>query len=302
QLDTIPAESDEESDAADPLSFDDSDAPGAVDSFDTVPAPVAPGSTTSPTTSDAEPGSTTESTSRITAPATTSTTISTQPTVDSDGFLPPGSALPTDDACRAQVQSAPEVRAANVQSNSRAGGPTLSGAEFGRVTGNMTGTTDEIIQWAACKWGLPADIVRAQAATETWWRQGFLGDWTETAADCAPGHSLGSDGKANECPQSIGILQIKYKFFKDAFPGASESTAYSLDYAYAVWRNCYEGRQTWLNDSERGREYAAGDGWGCIGRWYAGEWYTPRASNYISEVERRLTTRVWATSEFLSEG
>src|SRR5207248_16357 len=32
---------------------------------------------------------------------------------------------------------------------------------FGRVTGNFTGTTDEIIQWAAAKWGLPDDIIRA---------------------------------------------------------------------------------------------------------------------------------------------
>ncbi len=166
----------------------------------------------------------------------------------------------------------------------------------------MTGTTDEIIQWASCKWGVPADVARAQAATETYWRQGFLGDWTTTAADCAPGHALGADGRADECPQSIGLLQIKYKFFKNAFPGAEQSTAYNVDYAYAVWRNCFEGGEQWLNDSPRGRDYAAGDGWGCIGRWFAGEWYTAPATNYISEVQERLDTRVWNSSDFLNHG
>ena len=32
-----------------------------------------------------------------------------------------------------------------------------------RITGNFTGTTDEIIQWAACKWGWSDNVVRAQA-------------------------------------------------------------------------------------------------------------------------------------------
>jgi hypothetical protein len=29
--------------------------------------------------------------------------------------------------------------------------------------GDDEGTTDEIIQWAACKWGIDTDVVRAQA-------------------------------------------------------------------------------------------------------------------------------------------
>ena len=40
-----------------------------------------------------------------------------------------------------------------------------------RVDGNFTGTTDEILQWGACKWGFDEDLVRAIAATETWWKQ-----------------------------------------------------------------------------------------------------------------------------------
>ena len=35
-----------------------------------------------------------------------------------------------------------------------------------KVTGNFTGTTTEIIQWAACKWGIDEDTIRADAVIE----------------------------------------------------------------------------------------------------------------------------------------
>ena len=31
-----------------------------------------------------------------------------------------------------------------------------------RISGNFTGTTDEILRWGACKWGFEEDFVRAQ--------------------------------------------------------------------------------------------------------------------------------------------
>ena len=34
-----------------------------------------------------------------------------------------------------------------------------------RVDGQFEGTTDEIFQWAACKWGLPDDLLRAFQAS-----------------------------------------------------------------------------------------------------------------------------------------
>jgi hypothetical protein len=36
-----------------------------------------------------------------------------------------------------------------------------------QVTGNFTGTTTEIIQWAACKWGIDEDTIRADAVQES---------------------------------------------------------------------------------------------------------------------------------------
>jgi len=40
-----------------------------------------------------------------------------------------------------------------------------------RVDGQFTGTTDEIFQWAACKWGLPDKLIRADAVVESTWFQ-----------------------------------------------------------------------------------------------------------------------------------
>src|SRR5262245_22226275 len=45
-----------------------------------------------------------------------------------------------------------------------------------RITGAFVGTTDEIIQWAACKWGLSDEVLRAQAVVESDWRQAAQGD------------------------------------------------------------------------------------------------------------------------------
>ena len=40
-----------------------------------------------------------------------------------------------------------------------------------RVTGHHTGTTDEILQWAACKWGIADNVLRAVAVRVSTWYQ-----------------------------------------------------------------------------------------------------------------------------------
>jgi hypothetical protein len=60
------------------------------------------------------------------------------------------------------------------------------------VDGQFTGTTDEILQWGAHKWGFDPDLVRAIAANESWWHQ------SETGA-------------------SYGILQIQLSSFPASF-------------------------------------------------------------------------------------
>ena len=160
------------------------------------------------------------------------------------------------------------------------------------------GTTDELLQWVSCKWGLDEDIVRGIVAKESWWRDNTLGDLTGDSSVCAYGHSIGSDGQAGVCPQSIGLAQINYQYYRDGFPAAAESNAYHLDYALAVWRSCYEGAYTWLNNVDKGATYGAGDAWGCVGFWNAGRWHTAKGEGYVAEVKDYINQRIWEQPRF----
>lgn len=214
------------------------------------------------------------------------------------GTLPPGSALPTDAECAARVRRTTEVRPDNTTANQTVGTQRMSGAYLNRVTGNFRGTTDEIIQWASCKWGFDEDVIRAQAAVESWWNQDTLGDWGTTADRCVPGHGIGVDGRPGECPETYGIMQTRYPYMPAAFPSAINSTAFNIDTGLAFRRRCFEGADTWLNDVERGRQYVAGDLWGCVGTWFAGRWYTNEAVSYINKVQGYLADRVWESGTF----
>jgi hypothetical protein len=145
------------------------------------------------------------------------------------------------------------------------------------VDGNFTGTTDEIIQWAAYKWGIDEDVMRAVAVVESWWRQSTVG-----------GHH-----------SSYGIFQVRAPFHcsgKCAI--ARRSTAFNADYYGAVLRAYYDGKMRWLNKVPHGRTYSSGDLWGSVGAWFAGRWWTGPASSYISRVQQTLSDRTWAQPGF----
>jgi autotransporter family porin len=208
--------------------------------------------------------------------------------------LPPGSALPSDAECAARVRRSPwEPRPENSVANHTnlyAQGVRLSGSDLRRygyeqrVTGDFTGTTDEILQWGACKWGIDEDIVRAQAVRESFWVQSTLGD-------CRGGTVPDTNG----C-HSVGLLQVKGANLPPTHPGtwpyAYQSTAFNVDYTYAIWRACYEGKEPWL-----GRGYESGDVWGCVGRWFSGNWYGT-SQEYIGSVKSIRTKREWLSPLF----
>lgn len=192
--------------------------------------------------------------------------------------LPVGALLPSGAQCATRVRPTAEVRAANAIPNSTKG--TTANASYPRVDGNFTGTTDEILQWAACKWGIDEDIVRAQIAKESWWNMSAVGDGG----------------------QSFGLGQVRDQYHSSAFvdDNAKRSSAYNVDYTYAFWRSCYEGEMGWLNTVERGATYAAGDLQGCLGVWFSGRWHTQAANDYITAVESYREQRIWQTSGFLA--
>ncbi|WP_290863576.1 sigma-70 family RNA polymerase sigma factor [Hamadaea sp.] len=226
---------------------------------------------------------------------------SPKPSVSRFGLLPPGAKLPSGAQCATAVRAKPirENKAVNATAN-RTTGHTVPGATapLTRVDGKFTGTTEQILRWAACKWGIDEDMVKAQAAIESWWHMDNKGDYGTDASRCPAGHGLGEDGAPGKCPESYGIMQVRYPYNMQAFPGVEKSTAMNADYAYAVWRSCYEGKMTWLNTVDRGSQYKAGDAWGCLGVWFAGRWHTDAAEQYVKRVKEYLSQRIWTTRNF----
>jgi hypothetical protein len=142
------------------------------------------------------------------------------------------------------------------------------------VNGHFRGTTDEIIQWAAYKWGFPADTLRAVAVVESWWRMSTNGDNGD----------------------SFGLFQVRVPWHC-CLPEIRDSTAFNADYYGGILRAYYDGKMGWLNTVERGRDYLAGDLWGSIGAWATGRWYYPsdRFWSYVGDVKQRLAERTWDT-------
>jgi hypothetical protein len=206
---------------------------------------------------------------------------------------PPGSAILTDAQAAAKVlRTTWEPRPTNATANKTV--PTASQlstfnsytGQWGscdhlrrKVTGNFKGTTDDIIEWAAWKWGLPEDVLRAVAVNESWWKMSFVGD----------------NG------QSYGLQQIKNvaKWHGGTYPMSKTSTAFNVDYHAGMVRHYFEGCAGWMkNYSYNGTTYAKGDLWGSVGAWYSGDWHSNAANTYINQVKDHQTKRTWATSGF----
>ena len=227
--------------------------------------------------------------------------------------LPPGLALPSEQQCAARVhRSSWEPRPDNASANSSvptqqqiaqlsSWGPAIgvdpkADALRKQITGNFTGTTDEILQWAACKWGIDENIVRAEAVVESNWHQSQRGDYATDPGVCPAGTWDGSG-----CYQSYGMLQIKYMYYQSAWPMSRDDSAFNVEYVYAVIRTCYEGWTTYLSNSTPLPGYApyhAGDIWGCLGRWYSGGWYNQSAIDYINRIKIALSGKDWLEAGF----
>ena len=148
-----------------------------------------------------------------------------------------------------------------------------------KVDGRFTGTTDEILQWAAYKWGLDEDLLRAVAARESWWKQTTVGD--------------GGD--------SFGLFQIRRPFHCTGKCSiARRSTAFNADYYAGTVRAYFDGLMPWVGKRSHGTPYAAGDLWGSVGAWFAGRWWTGPAAGYIADVQARLAERPWEKPYFLT--
>ncbi len=146
------------------------------------------------------------------------------------------------------------------------------------VDGRFRGTTDEIIRWAAIKWGLPKNVLRAVAVVESWWQMSAVGDNGD----------------------SFGLYQVRRPYHCwGRCRIARRFTAFNADYYGGIIRAYFDGKMPWLNTVERGREYEAGDLWGSVGAWFSGRWYTQPSIDYMDAVRDRLAERTWRRDYFL---
>jgi hypothetical protein len=182
---------------------------------------------------------------------------------------------------RSGYEPRPENRAANHRVPKRAllrAWRRRSEMPYARfVDGRFRGTTDEILQWAARKWGLPVRVLRAVAVVESWWQMSAVGDNGD----------------------SFGIFQVRrpYHCWGECRI-ARRFTAFNADYYGGIIRAYFDGTQGWLNTVERGRQYESGDLWGSIGAWFSGRWWTEPAAGYIEVVRQRLRERTWRRDYF----
>ncbi len=95
------------------------------------------------------------------------------------------------------------------------------------MTGNFTGTTDEIIQWVACNRGIDENLIRAEATLESYWVQSTQGDF------------------ANGKYHSFGLMQVSHddangNLLKGGYPNTMQDTALDVDYYGSEMRACFE--------------------------------------------------------------
>ena len=252
--------------------------------------------------------------------------------------------LPGDATCRSRVhRSSWEPRTDNHAPNHRTPNPSAVHRAFAarpvssqgayahrwdrwllpRVDGRFTGTTDEIFQWAACKWGLPDDLLRAIAVRESTWYQFEVypsgrpvddfgsGDLVTSATRASRvfcdglagyGRDYQRDYGKGRCPETfsiVGVMSWEAPSWgrmranqNGTFPFSRDSTAFAVDYLGSQLRGCYEGWERWLRHTGTGR-YSAGRIWGCVGAWYSGGWHDRPANSYIAKVQASEAAHSW---------
>jgi hypothetical protein len=143
-------------------------------------------------------------------------------------------------------------------------------------------TTTEIFSFAACRWGVREDLLRAVAVQES--------DWHEHNG---PGDTCSGYPDANQGHGSYGIMQVKNFNCSNegdwgGFPRTWYSAPFNVDLYGAAFRACLEQAFWYLipsGDNGTRRER------GCVGAWFSGS-YNPDIS-YTNSVYIHLANRDW---------
>ncbi len=181
----------------------------------------------------------------------------------------------------AKAPSAAELDAFRTARDSYGRTPAEYNPNFASVTGAAAQyglrSTDDIIEWAAYKWGIPEDFVRGQMVMESGWsmlQKGDRRDWATPVSHLYPELAVID---ADSVWESLGIAQIRWRHTVPWNPGVEplrwQSTGFALDYSQALIRYYYDGYCDWCGDG-----YTAGDPDGAYrmyvsGSWSEGQWY-----------------------------
>jgi hypothetical protein len=164
-------------------------------------------------------------------------------------------------------------------------------------------STDDLIQWAAHKWGIPEDWLRAEYVKESYWNQFMLGDDTPVPASWYRLYpSQSRVPHSSGVYQSLGITQVRWAPDGSLHPGTEPlrwlSTSFNVDYQAATVRFYY--------DNPQGSRTAWGDGsyvpcqaWNSIGAWYQPyPWNNAGQHGYVASVQGILSDREWTKASF----
>lgn len=210
-----------------------------------------------------------------TATATATRTPTPAPTATATAT--PASPQPTPVAASCLgVPRYPEVRPVNTQYNNTGGHKpdpayrewiTGFGPYYDKIDGAgcVGGTTEQILEWAAIKWGLhqipggSKDLIKAVAVKESDWYQRVQGDFEACNLTwCFP-----SPGHFGTGYQTFGITGVKRTAWADSWPSSHTSTAFAADWYGAAFRAYYDGAIPWAAGTK-------GDIWRSVGAWYSG--------------------------------
>jgi hypothetical protein len=165
-------------------------------------------------------------------------------------------------------------------------------------------STDDLIQWAAHKWGIPEDWLRAQYVVESYWNNFQLGDDTSIpAAWYAQYPYQARDPRSSTMAyESMGISQVRWAPDGSLNAGSEplrwESTAFNIDWQAATVRFYYDNpqgaRSRWGDTG-----YQPCQQWNSVGAWNSPyPWNNAQQQSYIQTVQQNLSARTWTTSSF----
>jgi hypothetical protein len=165
-------------------------------------------------------------------------------------------------------------------------------------------STDDLIQWAAHKWGIPEDWLRAQYVQESYWNSFQLGDEAAIKSAWYQRYPLQARVPNHfSAFQSMGLTQVKWVPDGSVGPGSEplrwESTAFNVDYQAAMVRFYYDNpsgaRSAW-GDSQ----YVPCQPWNSIGGWFEPyPWGNGGQGQYIRAVQQHLAGQDWTRADFI---